>query len=817
MNDLRFAIRQLFKEPRFTVVAVLALAIGIGANTAIFSVINAVLLKPLPFPHPKQLVAWGSIDSRLPQREGFRSVSYPDFFDFRKQNQSFAHLAVYQESSLALSGEGAAQSLRAAIVSGEFFEVLGVHPLLGRTFTVAEEQAGGGPHGLGVVLGHSFWMKQFGGNKGVVGKSIHLDGQLYTVIGIMPPGFVFPLDDDNSDVFITIAKDAVNADGSKPPTTQRGSHMISGIGRLKPGVTAAAANAELQTIAAALTKQYPDTNTHFSAGAAPLRETLVVGVARGLYVLFGAVVCVLLIASANVANLLLARATVRQKEIALRAALGASRTRILRQLLTESVLLAGLGGLLGLVFAAWGTEFLVSLVPESIPRAQSIGLDGMVLGFTFLASLGTGIVFGLAPALQTSRLDLREALNESARGSSSGQHHRLRHALVVFEVALALVLLTGAGLLLQSFARLSEVNPGVQPKNLLTAGISLSDTAYPTPEKIIQFQRELLEGVRALPGVREASLVTPLPLSGSNFASSVNLEERPKPDGQQDSCPFRLAGIDYFQTMGIPLLKGRLFSDQDRFNSKPVVIVNQRFVQRFFPGENPIGKRIQPGLSLTEKDGPMREIIGVVGNVKHQSLQADFTPEMYIPTTQFPLTFFSLVVRSETGRPDSLTNSIRGVVSRIDPDVPLVRVRTFDSLLSRSLARPRFNALLLSIFAGVALLLTAIGIYGVMAYSVAQRRQEIGIRMALGAQKGDVLRLVVGDGMRLTALGVLIGVAAAFGLTRLLGNLLYGVGSFDGVTFGAVALLLAVIALLACWLPAQRAAGVNPLTALREE
>ena len=582
-------------------------------------------------------------------------------------------------------------------------------------------------------------------------------------------------------------------------------------------MSAAQADADLRTISAALTQQYPDSNSHFSAGVAPLRENLVGDVQRGLYVLFGAVGCVLLIASANVANLLLARATVRQKEMALRAALGASRGRIIRQLLTESVLLAGLGGLCGLVLAAWGTDLLVSLIPDSIPRSQDIRLDGAVLAFTFFASLGTGILFGLAPALQTSRLDLRGALNDSGRGTSSGSHHRLRNTLVVVEVALALLLLTGAGLLLQSFARLSRVNPGVQPERLLTAVITLSNTAYPKPENIALFQEQLLTRIRALPGVRNASTVFPLPLSGSNVTTSFDLQEHPKPEGQRDASPIRVAGSDYFQTMGVSLVRGRLFDSSDRFESKQVMIINERFAEKFFPGENPVGKRMQPSFSLTDDDGPMREIVGIVSNVKHQSLRTDFTPEMYVPATQFPIGFLSLVVRTTTSQPTALTASIRNVLGQIDRGVPLTRVRLFDDYIARSLARPRFNAFLLSIFAGVSLLLTAIGIYGVMAYSVAQRRQEIGIRMALGAQKSDVLRMVVGGGIRLTALGVVIGITAAYALTRLLGNLLYGIGSFDAATLGAVAFLLGAIALLACWLPAQRAAAVNPLTALREQ
>ena len=816
MNDIRFAFRQLFKEPRFTIIAVLALAIGIGANTAIFSVVNAVLLKPLPFPQPERLVAFGSVDRRL-QSEGLNSMSYPDFFDFRAQNKTFEKIAIHRRESLALAGNGPAQSLRAEKVSGEFFDVLDVHPMLGRTFGRDEEKAGGGPNGLTVVLSHAFWQQQFKDERSVIGKAITLDGQPYTVVGVMPAGFAFPIDADPADVFVTIAKDASTLDGTKPETEQRGNHSLQGIGRLKPDVSAAQADADLRTISAALTQQYPDSNSHFSAGVAPLRENLVGDVQRGLYVLFGAVGCVLLIASANVANLLLARATVRQKEMALRSALGASRGRIIRQLLTESVLLAGLGGLCGLVLAAWGTDLLVSLIPDSIPRSQDIRLDGAVLAFTFFASLGTGVLFGLAPALQTSRLDLRGALNDSGRGTSSGGHHRLRNTLVVVEVALALLLLTGAGLLLQSFARLSRVNPGVQPERLLTAVITLSNTAYPKPENVALFQEQLLTRIRALPGVRNASTVFPLPLSGSNVTTSFDLQEHPKPEGQRDASPIRVAGSDYFQTMGVSLVRGRLFDSSDRFESKQVMIINERFAEKFFPGENPVGKRMQPSFSLTDDDGPMREIIGIVSNVKHQSLRTDFTPEMYVPATQFPIGFLSLVVRTTTSQPTALTTSIRNVLGQIDAGVPLTRVRLFDDYIARSLARPRFNAFLLSIFAGVSLLLTAIGIYGVMAYSVAQRRQEIGIRMALGAQKGDVLRMIVGGGIRLTALGVVIGITAAYALTRLLGNLLYGIGSFDAATLGAVAFLLGAIALLACWLPAQRAAAVNPLSALREQ
>ena len=819
MNDLRYALRQLFNEPRFTLVAVLALAIGIGANTAIFSVVNAVLLKPLPFPQPEQLVAVGVVNARTNQvaAEGLGSLSYPDFFDLRTQNKSFSNVAVYHGRNFALAGESAAQSVRGQRVSANFFDVLGVRPAVGRAFHREEEKSGGGPDGLTVVLSHEFWQRQFKGETSIVGTRMILDRQPYTVIGVMPAGFQFPIESDPSDIYVTCAIDAVSAPGDKPETEQRGNHTLESIARLRPGVTLAQATAEIRTIAAALEKQYPDSNTKFGFAVVPLREDLVGGdLSRGLYVLFGAVGCVLLIASANVANLLLARATVRSKEIALRSALGASRGRIIRQLLTESVLLAGLGGLLGLLMAVWGTDLLIALVPENIPRSSEIRLDGAVLGFTLLVSLATGILFGLAPALQMLHLDLRGALNESARGTAGSGHHRLRNTLVITEVALALVLLVGAGLLLQSFARLSRVNPGVQPERLLTAFIGLPDAAYPKPENVVAFHNQLLPRLQALPGVSSASTVMPMPLSGSNIVTSFDIEERPAPKGQQPDSPARLAGDDYFQTMGITLLRGRLFNAADQLKSKQVIVINERFAEKFFPGEDPIGKRIQPGMSVTDDDGPMREIIGIVSNVKHRSLRNDFTPEMYMPVSQLPMNATYIVVRTTTSDPAMLTAAVREAVAHVDAGVPLTRVRVFEDYLSKSLARPRFNALLLSIFACVALVLTAIGIYGVMAYSVAQRRQEIGIRMALGAQKGDVLRLVVGGGMKLAALGVIIGVSAALALTRLLGNLLFGVTPFDGPTLGGVAFVLAGIALLACWLPARRAAGVNPLIALRE-
>jgi putative ABC transport system permease protein len=815
MTDLRYAFRQLWKEPRFTIAAVLALALGIGANTAIFSVVNAILLKPLPFPHAEQLVAIGAQDTREHTSDLY-SLSFPDFRDFRDQAQTFQNMAVYKGIPVALTGFGAAQSLAAQEVSGEFFEILGVKPALGRGFTRAEEVAAGGPNGFTVVISHELWARVFKSDPAILGQTIRLDGQPHTVVGIMPPGFRFPIGSE-TDAYVTVARDSSTNDGGKPQNEQRGNHSYRAIGRLKPGVPVVQGSAELRTIAAALEKQYPDSNTHFTAEARPLRTDLVGDVASALYVLFAAVACVLLIACANVANLLLARATVRTKEIAVRSALGASRGQIIRQLLIESVLLSAIGGALGLVLAAWGTDVLVKLVPQNIPRISAIKLDGLVLTFTVAVSLATGILFGLAPALHATRQDLRGALNETGRSTIGSARHRLRSALVVGEVAIALLLLTGAGLLLQTFQRLSRVDPGMRTDRLLSAMIALPDAAYPKPENIRLFYEQLLPRLRALPGVRSAATIVPLPLSGSDMETTFDLEEHPKPEGQQDAAAIAAVSTRYFETQRVPLIRGRVFNDSDGADSKQVVMINQKFADKYFAREDPIGKRMRPGMSSgPEEKGPMREVIGVVGNTKFLSLRQEPAPQMYIPVLQMPMPFGSILVRTETSSPAALTSAVQSELAKVDANVPLLRVRVYDEYMDRALARPRFNALLLSIFAGVALLLTTIGIYGVMAYSVAQRRQEIGVRMALGAQRSDVLRLIVGSGMRLTALGLLCGVAAALVLTRLLSALLFGVQPFDVPTFAIVAAALAFVALLACWLPAHRAARSNPIAALRE-
>lgn len=819
MGDLRFAVRQLRKSPGFTAIAVLTLALGIGANTAIFSVVNAVLLKPLPFPNPEQLLAVGMINpNNGTSRDQLGSLSYPDYFDFRKDNRTLANLALYRQETVALSEAGGAQSALRVKCSSDFFDVLGIKPLIGQNFARADEQAGGGPGGLKVILSYDYWEKHFGGEASVLGRTIELDRRPYSIIGVMPEHFQFPIDSEPVEFYVTIAGDASTTDGTKPVTEERGSHSLSSIARLKPGGSINQAQAELSAIAARLSKQYPDTNTNFSVLVKPLREDLIGDVRTALYVLFGAVLCVLLIANANVANLLLARASVRGKEIALRAALGASRARIVRQLLIESVLLAALGGFCGLVFAEWGTAALIKTVPQNIPRIGDIQLDATVLTFTLLISLTTGIIFGLVPAWQASHVDLNTSLKSGTRTGGTGEHKgRLRNGLVMAEVALALVLLICAGLLIQSFARLGKVSTGMRPDHLLTARISLPGSAYPKNEDTIEFFNKLMPKIRALPGVEAASTIIPLPLTASNMVTDVDLAEHPLPEGHRADAPVRIISEDYFKTAGIPLRQGRGFDAHDTINSAPVVIVNELFARKFFPGQNALGKQIAPGFSADNEKPKMREIIGVVGNVKHRSLRNDDTPEMYLPQSQIPFSITTLVVRTGVADPSSLSAAVRAQVASLDPNLPLTSIRVFEEYVSRSLARPRFNALLLSIFAGTALLLTAIGIYGVMAYTVAQRTNEIGIRIALGAAQSSIFRLIVGQAMSLVAISVVVGLSGAFAATRWLNSLLFGVGASDPITFAAIVLLVATVAFLAAWMPARRAAQVDPIVALRTE
>jgi putative ABC transport system permease protein len=810
-QDLRYGIRMLIKRPGFTAVAIIALALGIGANTAIFSVVNAVLLKPLPFSDPNRLVAVYETHTRRGITQS--TVSYPNFADWRSQSSVFERIAAYHNSDYILTGADEPARLQCAIVSADMFDLLGAKPALGRAFLPEEDKPG--DSGRVAILSDAMWKKRFSADPNILEKSITLNGKNYSIAGVMPAGFQFPIQNEPVELWTTFASEFESVEGD-PTTEQRGAHYLEVIARLKPDVDKKQAQAEMDAIMSRLEQQYPDQNSYRGANVVPALESLVGDIRPALLILLGAVGCVLLIACANVANILLARATTRHKEMAIRAALGASRSRIVRQLLTESVTLGLAGGALGLIVALWGTDLLVALSRDDIPRAAQIGLDGRVLLFTLTVSVLTGVIFGLVPAIQSSKPDLSESLKEGGRGSAEGaRRNRIRGALVVIEVAVAIVLLVGAGLLIESLRRLQNVNPGFDPKNVLAATVGLPDVKY-SSEKQIAFYRELLDRIRALPGVKRASAVLPLPLSQDRFRLTFEIEGRPLPKGDHPASEYRAVGLDYFGAMSIPLLKGRDFTLRDDKKAAPVIVINEAFAEKFFPGEDPIGKRIMPSIAVDDTEPAMREIIGVVGNVKHLKLSGEDDPEYYVPHAQIPLDAMTLVVKSDND-PRGLIGAIQNEVRALDKDLPVFNIKMLDDYVASSVAQPRFNTLLLAIFAGLALILTAVGLYGVMSYSVAQRTHEIGIRMALGARAEDVLKMIVGQGMALTLIGMAIGLCAAFALTRLMASLLYGVSATDPATFAAVAVALAAVALAACYIPARRATKVDPMVALRYE
>ncbi len=804
LHDLRYAFRMLTKSPGFTVVAVLTLALGIGANTAIFSVVNSVLLRPLPFPQSGRLVSVEYFDtiSKVPHE----SISYPDFFDWRSQNQVFSHITAFHDSNYTLTGVDQPAHLSGEVVSSDFFSTLEVIPALGRGFLPEEEKKGA----HAVVLSDGLWRTAFSADPKIVGRSITLNNQGYTVVGVAPRGFNFPIATPPVQLWTTCADDT-------DMLSERGADFLAVLGRLKPGVPIAQAQADLSRINANLAQQYPGSNLH-TAGARvdPELQRLVGDVAPALLVLFGAVGCVLLIACANVANLLLARSMTRQKEMAIRSALGAGRGRVIRQLLTESVLLALFGGGLGLLLALWGTSGLVRLIPQNVPRMSQIQMDSRVFVFTLLAAVLTGILFGLAPALQSSKTNLVDSLKEGGRGLSSGlQHNRLRGALVVAEMALALALLMGAGLMIQSFARLQNVDPGLNSHNVLTFTFDLPDARYKTNQQKI-FYRQLLDRLNTMPGVASAAAALPLPLSGNNFDISFTIEGRPVAKGNSPVEDAQIVSPGYFRTMGIPLLAGREFAPTETPTSPNVVIVNQAFAKKYFPNEDPVGKHMEPELSDSDSPEPMRKIVGVVGDVKTRSLSRDARPEYFFPYQQALIGNLSMVLRTQAA-PESVLGAARDAVRSMDSSLPFYSVKTMDQYLGVSVAQPRFSTLLLSIFAGLALALTALGLYGVISYSVAQRTHEIGIRMALGAQTSDVLKMVIRQVMLLTVLGWAAGITAGFFLMRFLSSQLYGIRITDPLTLLGVTIVLAAVALLACCIPARRAAHVDPLQALRHE
>jgi putative ABC transport system permease protein len=687
-QDVKYGLRMLLKSPSLSIVATIALALGIGANTAIFSVVNTVLLKPLPFPNSNALM-------RVYEKDQTRGVlrgtySYPNFFDLREQNHVFEHVAAYHDGDFIMTGRGEPVRISGGVVTADLFSVLETAPVLGRTFLPNEDKPT--ETGRVVVLSERLFASRFNSDASVLNKQITLDGKQYTVVGVMPHAFEFPIQNEPLDLWTTIADDAA---GGTPVTAQRGAHFLGVIARLKPGVSEAQAQAEADAIAARLEQQYPDSNTHKGVRVESALQALIGDVRPALLILLGAVACVLLIACANVANLLLARAMTRHKEMAVRSALGASRIRVVRQLLTESVLLSLAGGLLGLGLAIWWSDLLIALGKKDIPRAVQVGLDWRVLGFTLGVSVLTGIVFGLVPALHLSKTELTESLKEGRSSGAGARKNRVRGVLVVAELAIAVVLLVGAGLLIQSLWRLQHVNPGLQPQNILTFNVSLPEVRYPS-EKQVRFYHDLVERMRSLPGVQSASAVLPLPLSGDRFSISFQIEGRPVAPKDEPSADLFVSEPDYFRTMGIPIIKGRDFEDRDQHNSAPVVIVTETFARQFFPGEDPVGKRIHPGISTWDgdEDSKMREIVGVVADIRNRALNAEPKPAYYMPQSQLPWTQLTAVVKS-TNDPRSLISGVSREVRAMDAELPVFNVKTMEEYIGSSVAAPRFNTTLL--------------------------------------------------------------------------------------------------------------------------
>ena len=817
-RDVSYGARMLWQKPVYSTIAILTLALGIGANTAIFSVVNTVLLEPLPFAEPDRLVALGQLTAR--NRIALSQFSFRNFADMRDRSQLFDRLAAYYNTNLTLTGDREAQLLRGTVVTADLFPLLNVSPALGRTFLAEEDAAGGGPGGRPAILSWQCWQGQFGGDASVIGRAVDINNARFTVVGVMPAGFKFPVQAQPTEVWVSTALDNERPQGPGAIMEARGYRGWRAIGRLKPGVTIEQAESEAAVIAASLEAQFPDENKDMGIGVRPLLESVVGNLRPALLILVSAVACVLLIACVNVANLLLERAISRQREIKVRLALGASGARIIRQLLTESLLLAGLGGVAGTMLAFWGTDLIVALSPESLARVAETEIDARVLAFTAVVSLVTGIAFGLAPALLISKTNVAESLKEGRRGATASvQTNRTRSLLVVTEVALALVLLVGAGLLINSFVRLQQVAPGFDPGQTLTFNVAPSAARTTNPGQIAGFYRELTERLKALPGVVNASVIFQLPLGGTAANTSIAIEGRPVAPGDRPTAIIHMAGPEYFRTMGIPLVKGREFTDRDDLGSPPVLIINEALARQHFPNEDPIGKRIAPGFStvpVSDDDTGMREVVGVAADVKHQNLQGPPQSEIYFAQAQMPMSAMTVVVRA-AGDLRALQTTVRSVVRSLDKNAPVYGVRTVDELLDRSVATPRFNTLLLGLFAAVALILTTVGLYGVISCSVSENTQQIGIRVALGAQRSDVLKLIVGQGVTLTIAGVVIGLFAAYGLTRLMSSLLFGVGSTDPWTFTGVAVLLLCVAAIACYLPARRAMNVDPMVALRQD
>jgi len=811
INDIRFGIRGLIKRPGFTSIAVITLALGIGANTAIFSVVNATLLRPLLFKDPERIVMmWGYLP-KFAQTSDKLPSSAANYLGLVKQTQTLQELTAFRQWSWQLTHARDPEQLQGVRVSANFFEALGAGPALGQTFKPEQDQEGAAPV---AIISHRFWQREFAADQNVLGKNITLDGHTVTVVGVMPRDFEFPGGANmvpglqfatRNDIWMPLAM-------TDQERNNQGSLNLAVLGRLKPGITINQAENELRTIETSL----PLGTIGYTVNLVPLQKQMVGNIKRLLLVLLATVVFVLLIACANVANLLLARASSRQKEMAIRGALGAGRWRVIRQLLTESMLLSLLGGVLGSLLAIWGTPLLVSLIPDKVPRIHEISVDLRVLGVALLISIITGIVFGLAPALQASRIDLNQSLKESARGTTGGlRQNRLRAFLIVSEVSLAVVLMIGASLLIKSFVRLLDVKPGFDPSHALTMEVSLPTlppSKYANEQEQAAFFQQVLDRLNHSPGVTAAGAVLSLPLTGAEESTDLFIEGRPRLTADQRAqADYTIVTPEYFRALQIPLLKGRQFTDRDSKDAPGVIIINDALAHRYWPDADPLGQRLTVGFEQSP-----REIIGVVTSVKQLTLSAAGLPAMYLPQLQRPTGGMTIVIRSD-GDPMSLANVARTEIHAVDPAIPVTNIRTMNEIFSASVAQQRFSMLLVGVFGALAVALAAIGIYGVMGYAVTQRKHEIAVRMALGAKTNQVLKLILKDGLVLTSLGIVIGLAGAFALTRLMSSLLFEVKPTDAQTFIAVSALLIFVALLACFVPARRASKVDPLIALRSE
>ena len=806
-KNITYSVRMLLKRPGFTTVAVVTIALGIGANTAIFSVVNTVLLQPLPFDRPEQLLIL-TIGQRNQPRDGTGAFSVPDFLDIQARASTLAYVATYQRSGTIVTEGGDPERLIGAAVNADYFPVFRAKPVLGRVFTRDEDKPGAAPV---IVLSYGLWQRRFGGDPGIIGREVNI-GSKTTVIGVMPAGFEYPIRDDNQDYWEPIFAAAFM---NKAARETRDSRSLDVVARLKDGVTIEQARSELDNLSRQIEQQYPVSNTNLAFNAVSMHEEITRDYSSALYIMLGAVGLVLLIACANVANLQLARATARRREIAIRAALGASRGRLIGQLMTESLILALVGGAVGLGLAAWGLQALITYGPPDVPRLQDVRLDNTVLAFTVGVSMLTGILFGLVPALQASQSGPGGTLKEGALGSTdAGRKGRMRSVLIVAEVALSLMLLVGAGLLINTFVRLLRTDAGFDPRSVLALDVPLSRSKYPKPEQQSAAFTQLVEKMKAVPGVRQVSLVSNVPLSDLDDELSFNIEGRPpyRP-GEEMAADYTAAGPNYFRTMNIALLRGRDFTEHDTADSPHVIIVSNAFVRQYFPNEDPIGKRIL----MDGEDQPPREIIGVVNDVRRNGLDVDVQPEMYVSYLQSPERRLNVMLKTDAPNPAQLTQAARETVKAFDPNQIIWRVQTLDEMLSKSVAPRRFNMMLLGVFAGVALVLAAVGLYGVMSYSVNWRTNEIGIRMALGARASDVVALVLREGMVMTLIGLAVGLAGALALSRVLTTLLYGVSAHDPLTFTSVSIVLLLVALVACLIPARRATKVDPLVALRAE